>query len=78
MKVFLLAGPSPSSDTLLDLIVAIPQHNTRVVPSPPDLLPHLQFDALHHLSVGRVDSIAEHEIVKYHDALDRCQLQELR
>lgn len=65
--------PSPGFDSLEDFIVAAPKHKTWIVSGPSHLLSYFSFNNFNEFEIAWIDTVAEHKIVKEHDALSWSQ-----
>lgn len=72
----LLAVPPPLAYALHDLVVARPQHQTRIVSDTTDLLLHLLLYVQQELLARRVNAVAEHKVVENHQTQARSALVE--
>jgi len=62
--LIILPTPSPTLNPLQDLIIATPQNQSRVIPSPSNLLCDFCFNIEQEVIGGRIDTITEHEIIE--------------
>lgn len=69
-----LTAPAPVVDSLEDLVVSRPKSQGWVVSGSSDLFLNFLFHIHQEVFTGRIDTIAEHKIVKEHNAFPGSQL----
>ena len=69
--------PAPRLNPLKYLVIARPQHNSRIISDSSHLVYYFLFDIAEKSIGAGVYGVTEHEIMENHDPLSRCHLEKL-